>query len=934
MSQYNSDNSQKPFNHSNTPSQPTQSNASIHSSSSSISSAQSSSLFSQTQASTVPSSAFSARQNKQTQSSNLLRTPDNNEYEPIDPFGNQNQNQPQALIQQSQQLLSSSPVSSSPSSVPLTQHSLPTPFTNTNSNTANNNTINNSSASPIVGRFPPISQQSLSFSASNPSLNPQSPLSHATSQNLFSDDLLNSQSTTQPTQPPSQPTQSTRLSITNVLQRLAENLTSCRTRANNRNGTGILRIALEVDQSMNQALSSSVLQNVPSNTTNTTSNPNPNPNPTSTPPSNSVISVFSEPALVTVIQVCLHFIDNFYSDPSMATRRAHLLNQLYELGVLLKILPNPSSSLASISPLSNYTYSSHSSPSPPPPFPPTSFSSFSPATIPQPRIFALGVESEYFPGMDRLDSVLRLMAHHPSTSTMDQEGSFVTLVLRGLDTAFAVPTYYFGYPKLLPKHRQAMISLSDSFGHDAHFFCAQNYIRAASLSASNMANVSNILNPSSGSHGYASSSSPSSPVSPAPITTTPTADFNGFMAPFRVPKDPLAPPISMSISTDSMTSSVSGTLGGYIYPKVDPSNKHLADYAKSTYGMTCAHVCLAGENLYPRVTIPSTFMVNVFRRLLMKEREKYGVHTYEYGTYSKALDQVHARLFVNESGKKATAATSNSTLTGTEASAPSLAPSPANIFGQVAWGEREVVNGKLSDVAIIKCEEKLKCRNTLGDDIYFSQYDPGLRFGCLDVKSVVHSLTPGMKVFKYGSTTKYTAGRLNGPKIVYWSEGKLQSSEFVVTSGGAFANGGDSGAWILHKNEGNGGEESVGSEEYDSSINESFSFTSNSSSSTATATIYSTNATATATNASGKLGVNNSFTQGPGPSLGVVGMLHSYDGERREFGLFTPMRSILDRLHEVTGTPWGVVGIAEKGDEDLTGPGNSDSSEEEGHDER
>ena len=64
-----------------------------------------------------------------------------------------------------------------------------------------------------------------------------------------------------------------------------------------------------------------------------------------------------------------------------------------------------------------------------------------------------------------------------------------------------------------------------------------------------------------------------------------------------------------------------------------------------------------------------------------------------------------------------------------------------------------------------------------------------------------------------------------------------------------------------------------------------------------------------------------------GPSLGVVGMLHSYDGERKEFGLYTPMTTILNCLEEVTHVKWGVVGVTDK-DEDFP-VGGSDSSEDE-----
>ena len=84
--------------------------------------------------------------------------------------------------------------------------------------------------------------------------------------------------------------------------------------------------------------------------------------------------------------------------------------------------------------------------------------------------------------------------------------------------------------------------------------------------------------------------------------------------------------------------------------------------------------------------------------------------------------------------------------------------------------------------------------------------------------------------------------------MVYWSDGKLQSSEFVINSldnNPLFATGGDSGSFVLTKN-------------------------------------------------SDKLG------------LSVVGILHSYDGEMKQLGLFTPMDNILTRLKTVTKIEWQV----------------------------
>jgi len=223
---------------------------------------------------------------------------------------------------------------------------------------------------------------------------------------------------------------------------------------------------------------------------------------------------------------------------------------------------------------------------------------------------------------------------------------------------------------------------------------------------------------------------------------------------------------------------------------------------------------------------------------------------------------------------------------------------PKHRFGQIIWGERTLIQAKntktglfltdkrLSDLAIIKVNKILQCdQNYLGDDIAFNEYDPSLMFDNLYVRKVINlnrhtkevpleriaevdslasdenadSLS-GLPVFKYGSTTKFTRGNLNGIKLVYWMDGAIHSSEFVVNSQEnttSFAAGGDSGSWILTKLEDlEGSSESKG--------------------------------------------------------LGVVGMLHSYDGEYRQFGLFTPMTEILSRLEEVTNIKWGVVGVNQK----------------------
>lgn len=193
----------------------------------------------------------------------------------------------------------------------------------------------------------------------------------------------------------------------------------------------------------------------------------------------------------------------------------------------------------------------------------------------------------------------------------------------------------------------------------------------------------------------------------------------------------------------------------------------------------------------------------------------------------------------------------------------------------------------------------MKCSaNYLGDDVLFNEYDPSLIFENLyvrkvlnlkryepkpineavkDIDSQVSSFEEtenlhGLEVFKYGSTTKYTRGNLNGIKLVYWLDGEMHSLEFIVNSSdmtSVFASGGDSGSWIMSK-----------------------------------------------------LQDINPNEQG----LGVLGMLHSYDGEFKQFGLFTPMCEILSRLKEVTNIEWGIVGAQDyKGEgRDVEGEENED----------
>lgn len=408
-------------------------------------------------------------------------------------------------------------------------------------------------------------------------------------------------------------------------------------------------------------------------------------------------------------------------------------------------------------------------------------------TVTEPRNFAIGqMASE----LEALPQVLRIMDQLSTSQSeiADQNGSFIAPVLRGLSPKFAVLTLSFGFPQPEQSHYDMVTSLSNSSPQSVHLYCHKNQIAACA----------------------------------------------NFKPPYRIPTDAHSPPMSLSLSSNEGTAS--GTLGGFIYPKISANDPALAAYARSTFAMTCGHVCLSektGQN--PPVSTPSPVLINMYKAALKKEQVKYAPDTAAHKQFQDAIDET-------------------------------LGP---NSLGTVVWGERAVVNGAISDVAIIKCDSNLTCRNTLGDDVVFTEYDPALVFGNLEVRSVAPKLVPGMNVFKYGSTSRYTRGIYNGPKIVYWAEGRIQSSEFVVTTDATpmFALGGDSGAWLLHK------------------------------------------------------------VESENPALSVMGMLHSHDGEVKQFGLFSPMNVILERLEQVTHVKWGVVGVTDDEGEDLAGGSDSDASE-------
>lgn len=464
--------------------------------------------------------------------------------------------------------------------------------------------------------------------------------------------------------------------------------------------------------------------------------------------------------------------------------------------------------------------------------------------IPEPANFCLVDE-----GATKISAILDAMVETDSLIISDQEGAFLAPVARGFSEELAVPAIVCGFPTPKPEHYELAKLLCQTFP-DIHFMVQKNSIRVCG-GASTM-------------------------VAPGlPFTGPEASNFGGIIPPFRIPGDPNNIPISLLIAANS-NNTLSGTLGGYIYPKIDvKKNNFLAEDAKATYAMTCAHVCIDDQTLHPYVSVPSPVLVRMYKEALVGERNKYPPYSQEYNGYNNAYQYLEQRF-------------------------PPITNSTANTpgsFGRVIFGERSIVNGRLSDIAIIKCNPNVNCMNHLGTDFPFSQYDPALMFGNLQIKKVISKIRPGSLVFKFGSTTKFTTGKLSKPKLVYWADNRIQSSEFVIASDRpGFASGGDSGAWILQK-----------LEDFEAADEEK-------SSKTGLGTIYE------------KKDVDEVLS-----GLGVVGMLHAYDGEFKQFGLYLPIVLVLNRLQELTKVPWGVVGVVDEKDyQDAEGESSEeeDSSEE------
>lgn len=502
--------------------------------------------------------------------------------------------------------------------------------------------------------------------------------------------------------------------------------------------------------------------------------------------------------------------------------------------------------------------------------------------IAKPRNFAVGSNNvRDFPNENVIVRIMDKIAQ-TNISVQEQSGSFIAPIMRGVSMRMSILCLYFGYPDPLDMHYKLTQSIHDLYD-DIHVMVMRNRIELASAS---------VLNP------------PPIPTGRTPGTSN---AVHKFKLPFRIPTDPLEPPISMSISTEN-SNRVSGTMGGYIYPKIDLIKQpQLKSYASSKFAISCGHVCLDPQDSshYCNIASPSAALISLYKQALIAQYQRQGGQLSEshiaYGTILNELEEMFPLKKVKVQEKHSSEHYEMRNL-------------PQFRFGQIIWGERTLINlskssnevsglveRKLSDLAIIKVNKHLKCSyNYLGDDVQFSEYDPALIVDNLYVRKVLNlrrfkpktinedinevdssvssssqeqdQCYHGISVFKYGSTTKYTRGNLNGVKLVYWLDGAMHSLEFIVNSiehNSAFAGGGDSGSWVLTK-----------LQDLDSKAN----------------------------------------------GLGVLGMLHSYDGEYKQFGLFTPMCEILNRLEEVTNIKWGVIGCEqeEKGEKVMEHGGDGE----------
>lgn len=270
-------------------------------------------------------------------------------------------------------------------------------------------------------------------------------------------------------------------------------------------------------------------------------------------------------------------------------------------------------------------------------------------TLQYARNFCIGADCE-LPNKNKLSLIIDKISVADSSRISDQDGAFIAPVLRGMNKASAVLTVMFGLPDPQQEHFDMIKALYSLFP-DVHFYCVKNYIKPCAEVA------------------------PLPTLKPRPMEISTTTQFH---PPYRLSPDATAPPISMSLSSHE-NKKVTGTLGGYIYPQIDDKNPGLSQFSGSTFAITCAHVALAESQDYPYVSVPSTVLQHEYKKAVIEESQKYASDTAERAAFDEELIRIDQNLQWQEENK----------------------------FGQVVWGERSIVNSKLSDFAIIKTNPKL-----------------------------------------------------------------------------------------------------------------------------------------------------------------------------------------------------------------------------------
>jgi hypothetical protein len=615
-------------------------------------------------------------------------------------------------------------------------------------------------------------------------------------------------------------------------------------------------------------------------------------------------TTISSIGLRRLVKHTLNLFDNILIGSAYDKSKALIMKNMYELFTAIKALPDNQPELTNF-----ITYMS-------------------------PTTFPIDHDANKFQEIEKVDHIMNtlLMKDKDKNRLLsDQDGSFIAPVQRGFCIpSLSVITFIFGFPKLSKEHHDVIKYFASQLD-SVHFVAQKNRI----IYASTRTEKSNMVQ-----HAHSKS----------------THQRNRSMklkSPFRtIDENQEYIPISMSLSADN-ANIASGTLGGYLYPKVPNHcmNPKILKYRGNVFGLTCAHVVLGRENeqtegkenAHPEISIPSSVLINLYKNALVHEMMNHSETSLEYGVYSdavKMIDEEYPVQKVQVEGKRSV-----------------YKNLPKHKFGSIIWGERRINSNRLSDIAIIKINaeiQKKKYVNYLGEDLQLSQYDPSLILSNLNVKRIV-SLQPrkngilstaNLSVFKVGSTTGYTQGCINGMKMIYWADGNLRSSEFIIAGAKGkmegFANGGDSGAWILSKisevnkvksnydelsdTEENHEEGTFDNHTEDSEDDSEEDYTKNS----LTSFIESFIPRSKLSKRNNKVGGSKRKTRernGEDDSgLGVLGMLHSYDGEFKQFGLFTPMDDVLDRLEQVTGVEWGVVGCSEEDDPDYKSISSGQSS--------